>query len=179
MALSRSKRHEANLVFTFLGWNVCEKKNIRRLQTLSISHCLLHRLRKCFDCFKLLLDPSFKMSAQDWYRKRLVASVFGRWITFLHDQQLDDDILLDRSITFRKRKSIKDFSIRSRERQICHHNNSRAIHLGFTYYSYLRLLGSFEIICARKDASLLSLSNIDHAQRYLNRRIKFLCIGQC
>ena len=108
MTLSLLKRREANLVLTCLRSNIREKKDIRRLQTLSISHCLLRRLRKCFDCFKLLLDPTFKMSAQEWYRKYLVSSVFGRWVKFVHDQQRDEGKLLDRSISFYKRKSIKD-----------------------------------------------------------------------
>jgi hypothetical protein len=179
MALSRLKRREANLVLTQLRSNICRKKNVRRLQTISISHCILRRLRKCFDCFKLLLDPSFKMSAQDWYRKRLVASVFGRWVTFTRDQQLNDERLLDRSIIFYKKTSMRAFAIRSRKWQLTRQRNFRGIHLGLTYHSYLRLLESFEIIRERKDANFLSRARIDHARHYLNKRVMFTCIGKC
>jgi hypothetical protein len=178
MALSRLKRWEANLVLTQLRSNICGKKNVRRLQTISISHCILRRLRKCFDCFKLLLDPSFKMSAQDWYRKRLVASVFGRWVTFIHDQQLNDEKLLERSIIFYKRKSIRAFTIRSKKWQMTRRRNFRDIQLGLTYHSYLRLLESFEIIRARKDANFLFRARIDHARHYLNKRVMFTFIGK-
>lgn len=179
MTLSLLKRREANLVLTCLRSNIREKKNIRRLQTLSISHCLLRRLRKCFDCFKLLLDPTFRMSAQEWYRKHLVSSVFGRWVKFVHDQQRDEGKLLDRSISFYKRKSIKAFVVRSRKRQTSCQRDYRGIHLALTYYSYLRLLESFEIICARKDANVLSRTNSDHARTYSNNRVKLACIGEC
>jgi hypothetical protein len=179
MVLSLLKRREANLVLTHLRSNICGKKDARRFQTLSISHCILRRLRKCFDCFKLLLDPPFKMSAQHWYRKRLVASVFGRWVTFVHNQQLNANKLLDRSISFYNRKFLKAFAKRSRRRQLCHQRNSRGFHLGLTYYSCLRLLESFEIIRGRKDANLLSRARIDHARHSLNKRLMCTCIGKC
>ena len=179
MVLSLQRRRDANLVLTYLRTNIQEKKNIRRFLTLSISHCLLRRLRRCFNRFKLLLTPWFKMSAQDWYHKRLVASVFGRWLTFVHDQQHNDSKLMDKSTTHHKRKGIEVFALRSRRRQLICRQNSRGVHLGLTYHSFLRLLESFEMIYARKNTNLLSRAKMDHARHYMNIESKSRCLGKC
>ena len=141
-------------------------KNTRRLQTLSIQHCIAHRLRRAFSVFKRLLSCTVRWTAGDWHRHRFLASIFGRWLTYVNDEKLIENTLLSQGDSCYRMVCFKQFKMASRLLQVRRRNGNRKIHLGIAYYSCLSLLRSFEILSVRKKAKCLARSAFESAERF-------------
>ena len=151
VAMSRPRTSDTNskLAITSFLERVTRNKNERRLQCRSIQHCILRRLRSAFCGLKLSIIPRKKQSAQDWYRSRLLSSIFGAWLSYTQNEQLHDSKLCIISKNHYKKAVLGRFTSRSLRQQVAHRRSIRNTHLSTTYFSSLRLLESFEMISDR------------------------------
>ena len=175
-----SPKNEANakLAIISLTGKIITNKKFRRLQSRSISYCILRQLKTAFTVLKLLLTPRKKQSVQEWYRSRLLSSVFGCWLSFIRSEQAVNLQLVARGGNFHDRNLMQLYFLASVRRQIACSCLAKNMHLAVTYFSYLRLLESFETFSgtvARRD---FFQKKIITAQKFVLKSMKSNCIGK-
>ena len=140
---------DAKLVISSLLQNIITNKNSRRLQTLSIRHCVNQRLRNAFNALRLLLTPRKRQTVKDWYRRQVISKVFGCWLIYLSDERAINHQLSIKSLSFYRKASLKRFRLNSEKRNFFLIRSNRKLTLAGNYYSYLQLLNSFEVLQER------------------------------
>lgn len=139
-----SKRSEAQEAFNSLALYKSVMKIGRSLQTSSISHCLARRLRKAFDCFKMLLSSVSVDTAINWYRRRLLSVMYGKWLAFAHSEQHIDQSLCEKGASLHNAVSLRRYQMKLRRRVLTRRHHMVKAQFGAAFCAYLRLLTSFE-----------------------------------
>ena len=180
VAMSRPRTSGTNskLAITSFLERVTRNKNERRLQCRSIQHCILRRLRSAFCGLKLSITPRKKQSAQDWYRSRLLSSIFGAWLSYTQNEKLHDSKLCIISKNHYKKAVLGRFTSRSLRQQVARRRSHRNMHLSTTYFSSLRLLESFEMISNRLNRCISLRDSFVTALDYEMRKRKTAYMGE-
>lgn len=163
--LSDQRALSAQAVVSCFVKKTLNSKNTRRLQTLSIQHCITRRLRTAFSSFKKLLSRTVRLTARDWHRHRFLSSVFGRWLTYVNDEKHIESTLLGQGYSFFRMVRFKQLKTAYHRSQVRRQNCHRRIRLGIAYFSYLSLLRSFETLTVRKQAKCSARSSYYSAER--------------
>ena len=175
-----AQRNEANsklVITSFLG-RIVANKNSRRLQSISISHCILHRLKNAFCILKLLLTPRKKQTVQEWYRSRVLSYVFGSWFSFTQSEQAAATQLSAKSKYFHDKKLLLKYIAKNQLRRIASFSSTRNMHLAITYFSSLRFLESFENFQDRINKKCFLRMKYNSAKKFGGARMKSHCIGK-
>lgn len=156
---SAQKAHAREIIVAFIE-RIIRNKHNRKLQSLSINHCIIFRLKKALRYFKSLLFPTpIILSAKDWYKKRLLSTVFGSWLIFLHDEKSNNQLLDHSSILFYKKKSCRNIIRKFENHKKLSKLLNIKLHLGQSYFYYLRsveVLNCFNVKM-NKNSSLRSI----------------------
>lgn len=176
----QTSKNEANakLVMTSLCGKIITNKKVRRLQSMSISYCIFRQLKCAFTILKLLLTPRKKQSVQEWYRSRLLSSVFGCWLSFTRSEQAIDLRLSEKGKYIHDRKQMQKFISASVGRQAACSCLTKNMHLAVTYFTCLRQLECFEIFMGNVARKNILKSKENVAKKFALNRMKASCIGK-
>lgn len=169
---------DAKRVINSLIENIISNRGIRRLQTLSIRHCVNRRLRDAFNALKLLLTPQKKQTVRDWYRCQVLSKVFGCWVAYVCEEQSIDHQLSIKSHSCFKTTSLRRFRLNTARLAVASARAARKLLLARNYYSFLRLLESFETVRKRIEKNVLYRVRYDAGKQLQRRKQKAKALGQ-
>ena len=173
-----SRRSEAQEAFNSLALYKSVTKIGRSFQTSSISHCLARRLRKAFDCFKMLLSLVSVDTAREWHRRRLLSVMYGKWLAYVHREQHIDQKLCEKGASLHDALSLRRYQIRLYRRVITRRHHMGKAQFGAAFRAYLRLLTSFEkfsrMISMKRSAHTL----IDFVDSHHSKKRKSIFLGE-